>query len=87
MSTTALDYILLDRQPPVATLTINRPRQRNAINYHMWGELAARLRELDQDREVRAVVITGAGDVAFSARRGHLRFRRVSRRFGQGQGL
>ena len=67
MSTTALDYILLDRQPPVATLTINRPRQRNAINYHMWGELAARLRELDQDRQVRAVVITGAGDVAFSA--------------------
>lgn len=67
MSTTALDYILLDRQPPVATLTINRPRQRNAINYHMWGELAARLRELDHDRQVRAVVITGAGDVAFSA--------------------
>ena len=67
MSTTALDYILLDRQPPIATITINRPRQRNAINYHMWGELAGRLQELDRDRDVRVVVITGAGDVAFSA--------------------
>jgi enoyl-CoA hydratase/carnithine racemase len=61
------DYILLDRQPPLATVTINRPRQRNAINFHMWGELSGILSRLDADREVRAVVITGAGDGAFSA--------------------
>jgi enoyl-CoA hydratase/carnithine racemase len=61
------DYILLEQQPPVATITINRPRQRNAINYHMWGELSQMLARLDADREVRAVVITGAGDQAFSA--------------------
>ena len=67
MTATTLDYILVDRQPPLATITINRPRQRNAINYQMWGELADRLQALDQDREVRVVIITGAGDVAFSA--------------------
>ena len=67
MSATALDPILVECQPPIATLTINRPGQRNAINYAMWGELADRLAELDADRAVRAVVITGAGEVAFSA--------------------
>ena len=67
MSTIAPEYILVDRQPPVATVTINRPRQRNAINYEMWGQLADLMADLDRDREVRVVVIAGAGDVAFSA--------------------
>ena len=67
MATTAQDYIVVDRQLPIATITINRPRQRNAINYRMWGELADLFAELDGDRNVRVVVITGAGDTAFSA--------------------
>ena len=53
--------------PAIATLTINRPRQRNALSYAMWGALADRLAELDADRSTRCVVITGAGDTAFSA--------------------
>jgi enoyl-CoA hydratase len=61
------DYILLECQPPLATVIINRPRQRNAISYSMWGELARLFSELDADRDVRAVVITGAGNEAFSA--------------------
>ena len=61
------DYILLDRQPPLATVTINRPRQRNAINFAMWEELARLFAELDADRDIRAVVLTGAGEEAFSA--------------------
>jgi len=61
------DYILLERQPPLATVTINRPAQRNAISYDMWLELAALMRQLDADAEVRCVVIAGAGGEAFSA--------------------
>ncbi|MBM3941673.1 MAG: hypothetical protein FJ316_01865 [SAR202 cluster bacterium] len=61
------EHILLERQPPIATITINRPGQRNAISYAMWGEMAALLTSLDQDQEVRAIVITGAGGEAFSA--------------------
>ncbi len=67
MSATALDHILVERQSSIATVTLNRPGQRNAINYAMWGELSDRLAELDADRSVRVVVITGAGAVAFSA--------------------
>lgn len=61
------DHVLLQRQPPVATLILNRPSQRNAISFTMWEQIAQLLAELDADREVRVVVITGAGDKAFSA--------------------
>ena len=67
------DYILVDRQPPLATVTINRPRQRNAVNFQMWSELAEIVADLDGDRSTRAVVITGAGGEAFSARGRHRR--------------
>jgi enoyl-CoA hydratase len=60
-------HVLVDRQPPITTVTINRPRQRNAISFAMWGELSQLMRELDADRDTRVVVITGAGDEAFSA--------------------
>ena len=53
--------------PAIATITINRPRQRNALSYGMWGDLADQLAELDADPSARCVVITGAGDTAFSA--------------------
>lgn len=61
------DHILLDRQPPLATITFNRPSQRNAISYAMWGELSRMLQSLDDDGAVRAIVLTGAGEEAFSA--------------------
>ncbi len=61
------DYILVERQPPLATVTFNRPAQRNAVNFAMWGELAEIFAALDADREVRAIVLTGAGEEAFSA--------------------
>ena len=67
---TAIDdneYILLRNESPVATVTINRPAQRNAISFAMWTELTALLRRLDADPDVRCVVLTGAGDTAFSA--------------------
>ena len=53
-------YILVRREPPVATVTINRPAQRNAISLDMWVELTTLLRDLDSDRDVRCVVIAGA---------------------------
>ena len=61
------DHILLDSTAPVATVTFNRPKQRNAISFAMWREFSNIMRKLDADRDVRAVVITGAGEEAFSA--------------------
>ena len=45
----------------VATLTLNRPAQRNAVDLTMREEIAQCLAELKRDREVRALVLTGAG--------------------------
>jgi 2-(1,2-epoxy-1,2-dihydrophenyl)acetyl-CoA isomerase len=56
----------------VATLTLNRPAQKNAIDQTMRNELAEVVRDLKHDREVRALVLTGAGG-AFCAG-GDLRF-------------
>ena len=59
--------ILLRRAGAVATVTINRPGQRNAISYAMWGQLAELMRQLDAERGTRCIVIAGAGGQAFSA--------------------
>ncbi len=59
--------ILLEREGAVATLTLNRPEQRNAISYDMWQRLPALFAGLDADDAVRAVLLTGAGEKAFSA--------------------
>ena len=61
------DYILLDSKPPVATVTFNRPAQRNAISFAMWHQFSEILQKLDADTDIRTVVITGVGDEAFSA--------------------
>jgi enoyl-CoA hydratase/carnithine racemase len=50
-----------------ATLTIDDPQRRNPMSLETMVELTSRLREATEDPEVRVVVITGAGDKAFSA--------------------
>jgi len=51
----------------VVTVTLNRPEQMNAMNTAMGEDLLACFEALSRDREVRAVVFTGAGDRAFCA--------------------
>lgn len=51
----------------IATITVNRPEKRNALNGQVRRELIAALDPLRQDDEVRVVVLTGAGDRAFVA--------------------
>jgi enoyl-CoA hydratase/carnithine racemase len=51
----------------IATLTLNRPEKLNAVNYAMADTLLAVLDTLEADENVGAVIVTGAGDRAFSA--------------------
>jgi enoyl-CoA hydratase len=55
------------REGAVAVLTINRPDALNAFDLETLTELRDRLRELGDDDEVRAVVLTGSGERAFAA--------------------
>jgi 2-(1,2-epoxy-1,2-dihydrophenyl)acetyl-CoA isomerase len=45
----------------VRTLTLNRPERKNALDAQLWVELADALRATKRDRDVRALVLTGAG--------------------------
>ncbi|RPJ73631.1 MAG: enoyl-CoA hydratase [Acidobacteria bacterium] len=61
------DNLLLDRDGPVGTITVNRPHVRNALDTATLDELRRAVLELKHDDRVRAVVLTGAGDKAFVA--------------------
>jgi enoyl-CoA hydratase len=51
----------------VAVVTLNRPEAMNALSKALRVELAAVMRDMDANADVRAVVLTGAGDRAFTA--------------------
>src|SRR5213083_477160 len=61
------DDILYDARDGVAWITINRPEVRNAFRAKTVDELIAAFRAAWADPEVGVVVLTGAGDKAFSA--------------------
>ena len=60
-------YILVEREEPIATAIINRPEKLNALNWALVTELADELEKLDADDAIRCIVLTGAGDRAFAA--------------------
>jgi enoyl-CoA hydratase len=61
------DEILRERRGHVEVLTINRPEARNAINRATAVALGAALDDCESDPDVWVVVLTAAGDKAFSA--------------------
>jgi enoyl-CoA hydratase/carnithine racemase len=64
-----MDEVLFDVNGHVATLTINRPHAYNAMGSQAHLELSQALDAIQQDDNIRVVVLTGAGDKAFSAGR------------------
>ncbi len=62
-----LENLLLQRDGAVATVTINRPDARNALNTPTLAELKRVFTDLSGDSSVRVVILRGAGDVAFCA--------------------
>lgn len=59
--------LLLERQGKVATLTLNRPERMNAFDRAMREDLPSAWREIAEDPDIWAVILTGAGDRAFCA--------------------
>ncbi|MBI4516914.1 MAG: enoyl-CoA hydratase/isomerase family protein [Deltaproteobacteria bacterium] len=62
---TANDELLVQREPPLAWVIINRPQARNAMTRAVWQGLAEQLPALGSDPAIRVVIIRGAGDEAF----------------------
>ena len=61
------EELYVERKGDIATVTFNRPDQRNVIDYDGWLELGRIARELANDAATKVVVLTGRGDESFSA--------------------
>ena len=62
-----MQTLLQDLQDGIAVLTLNRPDKLNAIDYALIDALSTALDTLETDAAIRAVILTGAGERAFSA--------------------
>ena len=61
------EYLLIDREPPIAIITINRPQVLNALSQEVLDELSLAIDELNADTQIGALILTGAGQKAFVA--------------------
>ena len=59
--------VLTERNGNVLIVTINRPESRNAVNLAVTIALGDVIEEAEHDTDIRAVIITGAGDKSFCA--------------------
>ena len=65
MESERFEQILVDTEAGIATITLNRPERYNALGARMVDELGRALEALEGSGDVRAMVLTGAGDKAF----------------------
>ena len=61
------EYIVTARQDGIALITLNRPEKLNALSFELMRELDTELTQIETDDTVKVVLLTGAGERAFSA--------------------
>ncbi|MBR1144767.1 crotonase/enoyl-CoA hydratase family protein [Bradyrhizobium sp. AUGA SZCCT0431] len=61
------DAVLIETKDAIALITLNRPDKLNALNYDLIDRLMAALDTIETDAGIGAVILTGAGERAFSA--------------------
>ncbi|MBN1690890.1 MAG: enoyl-CoA hydratase/isomerase family protein [Dehalococcoidia bacterium] len=59
--------LIIERKDFISTVTINRPDKRNALNYEVLSGITSGLSEVVKEGKTRAIILTGAGEMAFSA--------------------
>ncbi|MBO4233619.1 enoyl-CoA hydratase [Riemerella anatipestifer] len=60
-------YIIIEKEGKIATITINRPESLNALNATTIKELSTALDELESDQNIRVIILTGSGAKSFVA--------------------
>lgn len=63
----SFDNLLIETNNHIATVTINRPDKLNALNIQVIEELGSCLMDLNQNDNIRCIILTGAGEKAFVA--------------------
>lgn len=62
-----MPLVTVDQEDAIAVVTLNRPEAMNALSAGLRQELAAAMRAVEADDSVRVVILTGAGERAFTA--------------------
>ena len=73
-----MDDLLYEVRGSTGYATLNRPEARNALTFGMYQELARICREITLGGDVKALIVTGAGDMAFAAGTDMAQFRNFS---------
>ena len=60
-------YVIYEKSERIATITLNRPDALNAFNKDVVEEILKALEDAKNDEKIRVVILTGAGEKAFSA--------------------
>ncbi|RLI42345.1 crotonase [Candidatus Bathyarchaeota archaeon] len=60
-------YVIYEKSERIATITLNRPEALNAFNKDVVEEILKALEDAENDEKIRVVILTGAGEKAFSA--------------------
>jgi len=79
------DLVLVARDGPIATVTLNRPTKLNALTKPMWLRLGTVMHELSTDDGLRCIVLRGAGGKAFAPGNDIAEFETERSNFGQGR--
>ena len=61
------ENILIEKKEGLATLTINRPKKLNALNKATIEELHTAFETLEDDANIKVIIVTGSGEKAFVA--------------------
>src|ERR671939_751202 len=64
---TATEDLIYSVQDGIARITFNRPQARNALTFAMYEQMASICESINQDRSIKVLVMTGAGDKAFAS--------------------
>jgi enoyl-CoA hydratase len=60
------ENVIVEKDGPIAVVTLNRPSVLNALSYALVKDLSLAMQELDQDSDVRVIIVTG-GEKVFAA--------------------
>jgi enoyl-CoA hydratase/carnithine racemase len=66
MQPTSYEYLLVERDGPITTITMNKPEKRNALSIPMMSELITAFKAVGQDKTIQVVILAANGPV-FSA--------------------
>ena len=64
---TANEDLIYSVTDGIARMTFNRPQARNALTFAMYEQMAVICENINADRSIKALIITGAGDKAFAS--------------------